>query len=214
VLKEEASQFEIIIVNDGSPDDSKEVSEKLCEELENVRLINHETNMGYGSALRTGFKEAKYEWICQTDGDDEYEVEDFRKLISLRYYFPLVITFRYARLYSSRRILISRIYNFVLSRLFNTNFRDISTGLRMVNKKVLNDIELESTSPFIGAELTIKAMLKGYPVGEVGIQTFPREIGTGSSTSWKNINATIKDMFAIRKKIFSAYYDLPINRNR
>lgn len=214
LLDDIASNYEIIIVNDGSPDDSKLVAEKICSKNSNVKLINHETNKGYGAALKTGFSAAKYEWICQTDGDDEYEVEDFRRLMNLRNHFPLIVTFRYARMYSSKRIFISRIYNLILSFLFKTKFRDISTGLRVINKNLLEEIDIKSTSPFIGAEIAIKSMLKGYPVGEVGIQTFPREIGTGSSTSWKNIKATIMDMLLVRNEIFSAYYDLPINRNR
>jgi hypothetical protein len=57
-------------------------------------------------------------------------------------------------------------------------------------------------------------MLKGYPVGEVGIQTFPRVLGTGTSTSIKNILATIKDMLIIHRKIFSRGYDIPSNPER
>ena len=86
---------------------------------------------------------------------------------------------------------MSWVYNVVLRFLFRTPFRDVSTGLRLVRRAVLQDVELESTSPFIGAELAIKTMLKGYRVGEVGIQTFPRSFGRGSSTSIPNILATI-----------------------
>ena len=61
----------------------------------------------------------------------------------------------------------------------------------MIRKTLVDQIDCQSNSPFIGAELTIKAMLKGYRVGEVGIQTFPREFGKGASTSPANIAATI-----------------------
>jgi len=117
-------------------------------------------------------------------------------------------------MYSTRRIFISRIYNRLLSYIFKTNYRDISTGLRMAKKSLIQNIDIYSNSPFIGAEITIKAMLKGYPVGEVGIQTFPREFGSGNSTSLKNIIATIKDMLYVRKQVFSSTYDLPKNRKR
>ncbi len=87
-------------------------------------------------------------------------------------------------------------------------------GLRMARRSVLNDIVLEADSPFIGAELAIKAMLKGYRVGEVGIQTFPREFGSGSSASLPNILATMADMWRIYRKVFSDAYDLPAGRRR
>jgi hypothetical protein len=84
----------------------------------------------------------------------------------------------------------------------------------MVRRSVLEDIVLEADSPFIGAELAIKAMLKGYRVGEVGIQTFPREFGSGRSTSFPNILATMADMWRIYRKVFSDAYDLPTGRPR
>jgi hypothetical protein len=57
-------------------------------------------------------------------------------------------------------------------------------------------------------------MLKGYRVGEMGIQTFPREFGKGASTSFKNIVKTIKDMRRVHREIFSNNYELPQNRTR
>jgi hypothetical protein len=57
-------------------------------------------------------------------------------------------------------------------------------------------------------------MLKGYRVGEVGIQTFPREFGSGASTSLKNIYLTIKDMIAVYNQIFSDNYEMPSSRKR
>ena len=149
-----------------------------------------------------------------TDGDDEYEIEDFRKLLRLKDRYDLIITFRYRKIYSSTRIFVSWVYNSLLRFLFRTPFRDVSTGLRLVRRVVLDDLQLESTSPFVGAELAIKTMLKGYRVGEVGIQTFPRTFGSGSSTSIPNIAATIADMWRIYRHVFSDAYDLPRGRGR
>jgi hypothetical protein len=98
--------------------------------------------------------------------------------------------------------------------VFRSPYRDISTGLRLMRKSVYEELSLISDSPFIGAEITLRTMLKGYRVGEMGIQTFPREIGSGSSTSMKNIWRTIKDMRKVQRDIFSPYYDLPKDRNR
>ena len=141
-------------------------------------------------------------------------VEDFRKLLKLKDRYDLIITFRYRKIYSGSRIFVSWVYNVVLRFFFRTPFRDVSTGLRVVRRTVLQDVELESTSPFIGAELAIKTMLKGYRVGEVGIQTFPRSFGSGSSTSVPNILATIADMWRIYRRVFSDAYDLPSGRAR
>jgi glycosyltransferase involved in cell wall biosynthesis len=207
-------EHEIIIVDDGSPDRSGEIADELAREHPSIRVIHHARNLGYGAAVRSGIAASRFEYVCMTDGGDQYEIEDFRKLLKLRDRYDLVITFRYKKIYSGARIFVSWVYNRLLRFLFRTPFRDVSTGLRMVRRAVLEDLVLESESPFIGAEIAIKAMLKGYRVGEVGIQTFPRAFGSSNSTSITNIIATIDDMWRTYRKVFSDGYDLPAGRAR
>jgi len=206
--------YEVIIVDDGSPDRSGEIADELSREHPEIRVVHHPKNLGYGAAVRTGIEASRHEIVCMTDGDDEYEVEDFRKLLKLKDRYDLIITFRYRKIYSSKRIFVSWVYNRLLRLLFRTPFRDVSTGLRLARRAVLDDLPLESASPFIGAELAVKAMLKGYRVGEVGIQTFPRTFGSGSSTSVRNMVATVADMWRIYRRVFSDTYDLPRGRRR
>jgi dolichol-phosphate mannosyltransferase len=212
LLSAVAAEHEVIIVDDGSPDRAGEVAEEFACSHPSVRVIHHPRNLGYGQALRTGFAAARYEWIAFTDGDDEYEVDDFRKLLRLKDYYDLIITFRYAKRYSGLRVFISYVYNKVLRMVFQSPYRDISCGLRLVRKEVIEELDLVSTSPFIGAEVAIKTMLKGFRVGEVGIQTFPRQMGRGSSVSVPNILATIRDLARVHRVVFSTEYDRPMNR--
>ena len=214
LLEEVADSYEVIIVNDGSPDSSGVIADQLAMEHERISVIHHSTNRGYGAAMKTGIAASKYDLICMIDGDNEYDVFDLKKMLAVSEYYMLVIAFRYRKLYSTKRIFISFIYNTVLRILFNSPFRDISTGIRLIHRAVLDDLELTSDSPFIGAELTLKSMLRGFPVGEVGIQTFPRDFGQGSATSFKNIMRTMRDIWRIRKEIFSDTYDLPEGRAR
>jgi len=207
-------EHEIIIVDDASPDRSGAIADKLAARHPCIRVIHHSRNLGYGAAVRSGLAACHFEYICFTDGDDQYEVADFAKLLKLQDYYDLIITFRYKKIYSSTRMFVSWVYNKLLRFMFRTPFRDVSTGLRMVRRSILSDIHLEAQSPFIGAELAVKAMLRGYRVGEVGIQTFPRTFGGGSSTSPKNILATMIDMWRIYRKIFSDDYELPVGRKR
>jgi len=210
-----ASTYEIIIINDGSPDISGKIADQLAEEYPSeIRVIHHPTNLGYGASLKTGINAARYEWICMIDGDNEYDVIDLEKMLNLRHFYLLVIAFRYKKLYSTKRIFISFIYNSLLRILFRTKFRDISTGIRLINRAILKDIVITSNSPFVGAELAIKTNLRGYPIGELGIQTFPRTFGKGSAVTISNIIKTIKDMLRIRSEIFSDWYQLPVSRNR
>ena len=209
VCREITDTYEVIIVDDGSPDASGRIADALAEEHDAVKVIHHPHNRGYGAAVRSGLQASRYEWICFTDGDDEYDLRDLKKLWHLRHHYDLIITFRYVRRYSGFRILLSRVYNVVLRHMFFTRYRDVSTGLRLVRRSLIDELTLEATSPFIGAEIAIKSMLKGYRVGEMGIQTFPREFGRGNSTTPRNIYRTIVDMVRCYRRVFSTQYELP-----
>lgn len=207
-------RYEIIIVNDNSPDNYKNILNKLSK-LKNLKIIKHHRNMGYGAAIKTGLKHSSYDQVITIDGDNEYDIFECEKFLKLINFYPLIITFRYKKLYSTKRIFISYIYNFLIRFFFKSHFRDISTGLRFFNKKILSDITHGlSNSPFFGAELAIKSMLEGFPVGEVGIQTFPRQLSKGNSISINNIYLTIKDLSRVYSLIFSDEYRLPKGRIR
>ena len=194
VMKKLKKKYEIVIVDDGCPEQSGQYAKKFSINNKKIKVIFHKKNLGYGAAIKTGLKNCRYQWIFQTDGDAEYDVRDLIKLVKFTKTADLVITYRFEKKYNTTRIIISWIYNVILRFLFLTNFKDISTGSRLINKKMFKNINLVSNSPFIGAELAIRSKYKGYKVSEVGIDTYPRTFGSGSTVSLKNIFLTIKDM--------------------
>ena len=204
--------YEIIIVDDASPDRSGEIADELACSNDRIRVIHHERNQGYGAAITSGLANCRYDLICAIDGDDEYEVYDLLKLLKVSRHYDLIVTFRYKKIYSGLRIFVSWIYNKLLRIMFRSPYRDISTGLRLVRRFVIEDVELKSDSPFIGAELAIKAMLKGYTVGEVGIQTYPQKFRAGASVRPRNIMSTMVDMVKVYREVFSEDYDRPPGR--
>ena len=123
-------------------------------------------------------------------------------MLKIIHNYDCLITFRYKKIYQSYRIFISWFYNKLIRFFFNTRFRDISTGLRLINKDALSDVTLDSNSSFIVAELAIRLMLKGYQVGEIGITTYPRKFGKSGIVTIKSILHTIKDLIALYKKLF------------
>jgi glycosyltransferase involved in cell wall biosynthesis len=205
VLKTVARKYEIIIVDDGCPEKSGIIAKKIAKNIANIKVFFHKKNLGYGAALRTGIEKSKYDWIFQIDGDAEYSVNDLKRLLKETKNSDLVITYRYKKKYKTNRIIISWFYNKLLRILFGTKFKDISTGSRLINRKLIKKLKLTSSSPFLGAELAIKAKEQNSKVNEVGIHTYPRTFGAGSSVSFRNIMLTVKDMlilfFKIRLKI-------------
>ena len=203
VLSDIASRYKVIIVDDGSPDKSGEIADELAEKYPDILSIRHKKNMGYGAALMTGFKHsAGYDWICFTDGDDQYDVNELYHISKLLHHFDMIVTFRYTKIYGTFRIFMSYVYNLLIRLLFKSRFRDHNCGLKLIRSSTVADLDIDSVSPFIGAELIIKTMVKGYPIGEVGIQTYPRNFGESHSTSLYNIYASIRDMIKVYRKLF------------
>lgn len=203
VLSDITSRYKVIIVDDGSPDKSGQIADELAAEYPEIVSVHHKENLGYGAALQSGFKYAlDYDWICFTDGDDEYPVGDLYHFSKLFHHYDMIITFRYTKIYGTTRIFVSFVYNFIIRWLFRSAFRDHNCGLKVIRSSVLKNIEIKSTSPFIGAEIIIKAMVKGYPIGEVGIMTYPRRFNQSHSTSIGNIIASFRDMLKVYREIF------------
>jgi glycosyltransferase involved in cell wall biosynthesis len=196
VLSDIASDYKVVIVNDGSPDRSGEIADELARKYPNIISVHHKKNLGYGAALQTGFKHSMdYEWICFTDGDDEYDVNELYHIAKLFHHYDLIVTFRYSKIYGTLRILISYIYNRIIRWLFKSSLRDHNCALKMIRSSVIRDLKLISNSAFIGAEIIIKAMVKGYPIGEVGIKAYPR-------TFTRHIITSILDMMRVYREIF------------
>jgi glycosyltransferase involved in cell wall biosynthesis len=203
VLSDIASRYKVIIVDDGSPDRSGEIADRLAAKYPDIISVHHDTNLGYGAALQTGFKYSlDYEWICFTDGDDQYDVNELYHLSKLFHHYDLIVTFRYFKIYGTLRTFISFIYNFIIRWLFKSHLRDHNCGLKVIRSNVVKDMELISNSAFIGAEIVINSMVRGYPIGEAGIRTYPRTFGESSVMSITHIYNSIHDMFRVYKKIF------------
>ena len=202
ILKKLKRKYEIIIIDDGCPQNSGKLAKKIAKNFSNIKIFFHKKNLGYAAALKTGLKKCKNDWIFMTDGDGEYDVNNLFRLLKASKKCDLVITYRLKKKYNIYRIIISWVYNSILRFLFNIKFRDINTASRLVSRKLIQHIKLESNSPFIVAELVIKAGLAGYKVGEIGIHAFPSTFRSGSIISLKNILLTIKDMVLFSVRIF------------
>ena len=201
ILKKVTKNYEIIAIDDGCPDGSGNIVKKFAKKNKKIKVFFHKKNIGYGAAIKTGFKKSKSDCVFAIDGDGEYDVNVLPKLLKKLENSDLVITKRYKKKYNTLRNIISWTYNLILRFLFKTTYKDISSGSRLVNKKILNKIKIDTNSPFLGAELTIKALYQGFKVSEVGIFYYPTNFRSGSSVSLKNILLTIIDMINLYFKL-------------
>jgi glycosyltransferase involved in cell wall biosynthesis len=197
VLKKTKKKFEIIIIDDGCPQNSGKIAQAYAKKNYKIKVFFHKKNKGYGAAIKTGIKKSKFDCIFLIDGDNEYNVNDLPRMLNAFKHNDLVITYRYKNKNNLNRIFISWAYNFILRFLFKTSYKDVSVGSRLLSKKLKNKIIIKSDTPFINAELAIKSKYCGYKVQEIGIQHNPRIIGNGSVVSIKNILLMIREIIVL-----------------
>jgi glycosyltransferase involved in cell wall biosynthesis len=179
VLQAHVDDYEVIVVNDGSYDNTAEVLEDLRRDHSpHLRVVTHPENRGYGGALRSGLGAAKKEFVFYTDGDGQYDVGELPVLLGL--VGPatgLVNGYKLERQDPRHRIWIGSTYNFCARLLFRIRIRDIDCDYRLIRRALLDKINLISTSGTICVELVRKLELSGCEVKEVGVHHYPRLYG-------------------------------------
>ncbi|HRT39930.1 MAG TPA: glycosyltransferase family 2 protein [Candidatus Woesebacteria bacterium] len=207
ILKEIFSKWEIIIINDGSKDKTGEVALKIQKKYKNedLKIITHSPNRGYGAALKSGFYNAKYSWITFTDADGQFDFNDIKEFIATqtKTQADLVIGYYLGRKVPFIRKFGSFCWQLAVFLLFGLKVRDIDCGFKLINKKVIETIpKLEAErGPFISSELLIKAKRAGFKIVEVGAHHFERQAGTATGSNLNVVLAGLKDLVRLRFKI-------------
>ena len=199
VLEKLKIDWELLIINDGSSDNTKEVAEGLAKKNPKIKIINHTKNLGYGKALRSGFENAKYETIVYNDGDGQFDFSEITKFLEKIEDNDLIIGYRIKRKDNFLRILFKEGWRFALLTFFGLTLRDVDCGFKMIKKSVLEKIpKLESTrGGMINAELAIKAKKFGFKVTQVGVHHYPRKFGKPTGANLNVIITSFTDLFKL-----------------
>jgi glycosyltransferase involved in cell wall biosynthesis len=201
VVKElEIEDYEIIIVDDGSPDNTGAVADELAARHERVRVIHHERNLGYGAALRSGFAAARKEYVFYTDGDNQFDMDELKKFVALLPFTDIVSGFRVDKQYSTYRKFTSFVYNLILRVLFGIQDRDVDCAFKIYPTRLFREITLESKDAFIDAEIAIKARLLGYRATEVGVTHLPRLDGISTGARPSVIFRTLGEIYRMHRR--------------
>lgn len=177
-LEKLVDDFEIVVVNDGSKDDSLEVLEALAAEIPALRVVHHEVNRGYGGALQSGFAASTKQWVFYTDGDAQYDASEIDRLVAaVQPDTDVVQGFKMGRGDPWYRKVIGRAYHHTVKLLFALHVRDTDCDFRLIRRDLVAKVPLTSTSGTICVE-----MMRGYErVGarfvEVGVSHCARPHG-------------------------------------
>ena len=148
--------------------------------------------------MRDGFREARYAYVMYTDGDNQYDVREFEPYLHLLGQADILSGYVEKKALTLRRKIQSRIFNVLIKLLFSVNIRDINCAMKIYSRKVLDAIDIKSTSAFIDAEMLIRAQRSGFRVAQFPVTHFSRVGGLASGSRFSVIADTVKDMLKFR----------------
>ena len=204
-LKKNVSEWEIVIVDDGSKDNTGKISDRLARINTKIKVIHHSPNRGYGAAFKSGLYACKYPWISLIDSDGQFDFQEITHFIKTQAETDadMVIGYYLGRKVSIIRILNSKAWQLIVFLLFGLNVKDIDCGFKLISKKIVDKIpKLESErGAFISSEFLIKTKKAGFKIVEIGVHHFPRQFGEATGAQLNVIIQSFIDLFKLKQKI-------------
>jgi glycosyltransferase involved in cell wall biosynthesis len=192
------SDFEIIVVDDGSADGTAEIADELARTYPQVRAVHHPINRDYGAALQTGFRTATKDLIFYTDGDAQYDPAELSLLWArLTPDADMVNGYKISRAVPLHRIVIGRVYHHIVSFLFGLKLRDVDCDFRLMRRRIFDRINLVKTSGIICVEMMKKIQDAGFRIVEVPVHHYHRAFGKSEFFNVRRLFRTGRDLLVL-----------------
>jgi len=201
-----ADAFEIVIVDDGSKDDTPAIADELAAAHPEVRAVHHPVNLGYGAALRSGFAAASHDHLAFTDGDRQFKVADLGTLIDrlAAGSADAVVGYRIRRADPLVRTVYAKLYRLANRIFFGLKVRDVDCACKLFTRRSLEGVNVESGGAFFSAELLIKLRARGRRIDEVGVPHYPRTAGSPTGAKPQVVFRAMRDFWALRLRLWAA----------
>lgn len=192
-------EYEIILVDDGSEDNSQEVIRGLLATNYNVRAVFHPENVGKGGALRSGFDHARMDWILIMDADLQIDISELSSFLPFCPGYDIITGYRTGRDDGVFRTVVSTVYNLLVSAVVGVTIRDVGCPFKLLKTSAVRNMPLTSDGFAIDAEIFQNARMRDYRIKELPVKSHPRLKGK-SSVRVRNIIATFISVIALKLK--------------
>jgi glycosyltransferase involved in cell wall biosynthesis len=196
ILEENFTDFEIVVADDASTDDSAARVTTWTARDPRIRLVRLTRNERFGGALRAGLTAAQNEFLVYTDFDLQIGLDCLPVLIRESQNADVLTGYAEGleKHASWRSKMVSKTYNFLVRTLFDLRLRDINFGLKALPKVIWDQLNLSSRSPFVDAELFVQVKRLGFTIKEVAVPFSLRTVGSSHMRRWDVIAQTLLDM--------------------
>lgn len=191
--------YEIVIADDASTDGSADVVAGLAAKDNRIKLIRLEVNTKFGGALKAGLGAASKDIVVYTDSDLPAKEEDIKNAILSMNGADIITAYSLVLKDTSlKRIIMSKVYNFLVQLFFGLKIRDINSGLKIYRREVLQGLDLKSRSPFIDVEIFAEASRRGFRIKQYGLIFDLRTRGESTISRMSVVTRTFWDMLKYR----------------
>lgn len=200
--KADLADYEVIIVNDGSKDGTRELADELAAKHPKVRAVHHEVNQGYGAAVWTGIRSCAKDYIFFTDGDGQFDTSEIRLFLPHMQEYDALLGYRIQRADPWHRKLFGWGWTHLVIRPFlGIALRDLDCAFKMFRRDLFRDMKQEAGGAMVTAEILAKLKKRGFRYKEIGVHHYPRTAGTQSGGSVKVIVRAFKELFRLWRRL-------------
>lgn len=188
VLGQHCSDHEIIIVNDGSPDGSGAVADRLAATHPRIRVVHHPRNRGYGQAVWSGLKASRFEWVAFTDGDMQYDMRELPSFLeAARNGADFVLGYKTERAEGWKRSVTSALHNAAVRALIGIGVRDVDCAFKLMSRRFIDGWEpsIDYKEAFLLVELIYQARRRGARIVQLPVSHYPRRFGDSQAFSFR-----------------------------
>jgi glycosyltransferase involved in cell wall biosynthesis len=193
-----ADAHELLVVDDGSSDATRELARARAAADPRVRVLVHDVNRGYGAAVRTGMSAARLEWIFLTDADLQFELTELARFVPLAQSSDIVAGYRTRRADPPHRLLNAAAWNVLVRRLFDVPLRDVDCAFKLMRRDLVQALPVAAEGAMVSTELVIRACEAGARIAELGVGHRPRTAGRSSGASPRVVLRAFRELRAVR----------------
>lgn len=186
--------FEMIIVDDGSADGTRELIHQMNQNYKNLRLIERSKMMGIGSAIREGYNQSQGRFVLSSDADQSFLVEDMKALYQkILEGYDLVVGYRHGgQAYYEAKTWTTKLKHFVSSKgnwivrnLSGIKLHDFSANFRIIQREKWMELKTQENTNSLLFEMIVKASKKNFKMTQIPVRFQERKFGSSKLNLWK-----------------------------
>jgi glycosyltransferase involved in cell wall biosynthesis len=201
VLKSLAVDYEILFIDDGSTDRTAEIVKAIAAADPRVRAVHHAANLGYGAALRSGFKAAAKRLVFFTDGDGQFDLNELPPLLPLLERYDIVAGYRLHRQEGLIRRFNGWGWTKLAAVLFGVKVKDVNCAFKIFRRAIFEGLDLKCTGALISAEILAKAARQGFSIRQAGVRHYPRLSGRPTGAKLSVIGRAFRELPRLYREI-------------